>query len=265
MKHITQRTLLIATILSLLTAATYTALATTEHIPGAINRGQNTAQTETPYGESLEINLNTGSKTTGEASWITKNTPWMASYTDSQTQNVYTVNGTYKSQEQVTLDYSLTVTHANIENIQATVKIKAYDSGNPSTNTHEYNLATGETLTGSSPITDTGSTTASITQHLTDIGGSTTSITTGYDIYCQVTATGTISGDTLTASIPYTHFGGLTYQQTSESSDASVTPTISVASYYDTALGVPQGTIIWAMAAFTATLTLAYLIGETRQ
>jgi len=175
------------------------------------------------------------------------------SYSDSESQNVYEVDGTYKSQEQVTLSYSLSVSYSNVENIQATVKIKAIDSGDNSY--YEYALASSKTLSGSSPISDSGSTQKSITQHLTDIDASLTGATVNYQIYCQVTATGTISGDTLTAEVAYTQFGSLEYQRSTESSSAEVTPTVSVASILDTkasaidsAIGLPEGVTLKLVA-----------------
>ena len=211
---------------------------------------------ETPYGEKLEISLGSSSETSGQASFFEVKAPetasWFASYDDSDSQDVYEVNGTYKSQEQVTLQYSLSVTYANVESKAATVKIKAYEEATPA-NLHEYTLANSKALSGASPISDGDSTVPSITQHLTDVGGSLTSEVVGYEIYCEVTATGTKSGDTLTATIPYTHFGGFSFVKSSESSTAQVTPTISAASmvedpwqlsYYDDMAGLPEGTVM---------------------
>jgi len=186
---------------------------------------QFTQKAETPYGESLEIKLNVGGQTTSESA------SWLASYQDSTSQNVYTVNGVYKSQEQVTLSYGLSVSYANVENIKATVKIKAIDSSDSSS--YEYVLANAKSLSGASPISDSGSTQVSITQHLTDAQASTTSATINYEVYCQVTATGTVSGQTLTATIPYTQFDSLTYEQSTESASADVSPTVSVASWQE--------------------------------
>jgi len=186
---------------------------------------QYTQKAETPYGESLEIHLDVGGETSSESA------SWMASYQDSESQNVYTVDGVYKSQEKVTLSYSLSVTYANVENIKATVKIKAVDNSDSSS--YEYILANSKTLSGASPITDSGSTQVSITQHLTDIQASTSGATVNYEVYCQVTATGTVSGQTLTATIPYTQFDSLTYEKSTESASADVSPTVSVASWID--------------------------------
>lgn len=243
---------------------------------GAHAEGSTSNSVETPYGEKLEISLGSSSETSGQASFFTIRNPvaasWLASYQDSSSQDVYEVNGTYKSQEQVTMEYSLSVSHSNVESISATVKIKAYDESNKATNNHEYSLANGKSLSGASPISDSGSTVPSILQHLTDVGGSTTNEVVGYEIYCQVTATGTKSGDTLTATIPYTHFGGFNFAKSSESSTAQVTPTISAASivevydpwrlsYYDDIAGVPEGTVIRSMAwMITVCISLAIIV-----
>lgn len=242
-----RRTLLVlALIITLGGALAYVAL-TPIAVQGAVTGGTSTAEAETPYGESLNIELTSDSSTSGAASWLNS---WMASYQDSDSQNVYTVNSTYKSQEQVTLQYSASVTHSNVESITITAKIKAIDKGTPA-NFHEYALATAKALSGASPISDSGSTVPTILAHLTSVGGSTTSETVQYQIYAQVSATGSISGDTLTATIAYTPFGTLVYTQSSESSAADVTPTVSVASFLDDALGLPGETIMNALVVMT--------------
>jgi len=235
-------------------------------ITGATTTGSNTAEASTPYGEKIGITIGSGSTTSGEASIIdlTKVASWVASYSDSTSQNVYDVNGTYKSQEIVTLSYSLSVTHSSVSNIQATVKVKAIDKDTPANN-HEYTLANAKTLSGASPISDNGNTQPTISQHLTSIGGSTTSENIEYQIYCQVTATGTVSGETLTATVNYTPFGTLEYTQTSESSTAEVTPTVSVASIIqykastiDNLIGLPEGWTIQLVAI--ACITVAIMV-----
>lgn len=251
--------------------------------PLAINPGASAGSTssnsvETPYGEKLEISLGSSSETSGQASFFEVKAPetasWFASYDDSDSQDVYEVNGTYKSQEQVTLGYSLSVTWANVESITATVKIKAYEEATPANN-HEYTLANSKSLSGVSPISDNDSTVPSITQHLTDVGGSLTSEIVGYEIYCLVSATGTKSGDTLTATIPYTHFGGFSFVKSSESSTAQVTPTISAASfvedpwqlsYYDDVAGLPEGSVMQALGvSIIASVFLTIVINELRK
>ena len=209
-------------------------LMTPRVVAGAKSTYSTTASDETPYGEKIEIHLDTGTETQGQASW-------MASYSETASQNVYTVDGTYADQEQVTLSYSLTVTYSNVENIKATVKIKAVDDSDSSY--YEYVLASAKSLTGTSPISDSGSTTRSIVDHLTDCDASTSSATIKYHIYCKVTGTGSISGETLTAEIPYTQFCSHSYQQSTESATAEVTPTVSVASWLD-ALNSPEGAAV---------------------
>lgn len=221
-------------------------------VAGAGIYGTTGASAETPYGESLEIEIGTGAETSGEASMIQQ---WTASYTDDTSQQVYEVDGTYKSQEQVTLSYSLTVTYSNVESIAATVKIKAIET----TLDHEYALATDKALSGASPISDNGQTQRTILEHLgTDIGCSTDSATVQYQIYAQVTATGSISGDTLTATVDYTQFGELVYLRSTESSTADITPQVNVASHIEEVLGLPgQPTLsIVAVGAVVAAVWL---------
>jgi len=254
-----QKQILVFSIISILIIAYI--FFTPVQLAGATQQGSNTAEASTPYGESIEIQIGSGSTTTGQASIIdVAKTSWQASYSDTDSQNVYDVDGTYKSQEQVTLSYSLSVTHSNVESITTTVKIKAIQNDTP-TNYNEYILANTKTLTGTSPITDNDQTQRTISEHLaTDIGAPASGATINYQIYCQVTATGTVSGETLTATVNYTEFGSLTYTRTSESSSAEVTPTVSVASIIeykasaiDTTLGIPQG---WTISTVAITCIL---------
>ena len=201
---------------------------------------------ETPYGESLEINLRAGGETSSSS--------WLASYSDSTSQQVYTVNGTYKSQEQVTLGYSLSISYSNVNNIQVTVKIKSVDTADNSY--HEYVLANAKSVSGSSPISDSGSTSRSIYDHLSDTGASTTDATLTYYVYCKVTGTGTISGSTLTAEIPYTKFTALDYTRHTESASADVNPTVSVASWTET-LQQPEMLVIIALAVLALIIAVA--------
>jgi len=226
-------------------------------IRGAVTGGTSEASDSTPYGESISISLGSSSETSGAASMAENLVPasWLASYQDEDSQDVYEVNSTYKEQETVTISYDLDVTYSNVGTIKATVKIDAIDKGTPA-NHNEYTLANEKSLSGASPINDDGSTAPSISTHLTDIGGSTTDEEVQYKIYCQVTATGTVSGDTLTATISYTPFGTLHYEQSSESSAADVVPSINVTSWLDEALGLPGETIMTALAAMTVVATV---------
>jgi len=201
---------------------------------------QFTGQAETPYGESLEIELTAGGETeAGTSSWLAA--------AASTSQNVYTVNGTYKSQEQVTLSYSLSVSYSNVGSItNVETSITAVDTADQSS--YKYVLASNKTLSGASPISDSGSQTVTITQHLTDAGASTTSATIEYKVYCKVTAVGSISGATLTAEIPLTKFTALQYQQSTESASADVTPTVSVASWAEL-MQTPEMLAIVALVA----------------
>jgi len=228
-------------------------------IRGAVTGGTSEASDSTPYGESISISLGSSSETSGAASMMENIVPasWTVSYQDQDQQNVYEVNSTYKEQEQVTLSYDLDVTYANVESIEATVKIKAIDKADDSY--EEYTLANAKSLSGASPINDDGSVQKSIATHLGEVDASVTDATVSYQIYCQVTATGTVSGETLTATISYTAFGCLHYVRSSESSTADVTPSVNVASYFDEALGLPGETILTTLAVITVLTTAVIL------
>jgi len=213
---------------------------------------QLTGHAETPFGESIDINLDVGGETSGTTSWLT-------SYQDSTSQNVYTVDGTYASQELVTLAYSASVTYANVENIKITVKIKAIDQSDQSS--YEYILANAKPLSGASPISDSDSVQKSITQHLTDCEASTSDATINYDVYAQVTATGTISGQSLTATIPYTNFASKHYVQSSESASAEVTPQVSVASWTE----LMQTPEMLAIVALVALIVIIAVVPKKEQ
>ena len=218
-----------------------------EPVSGAAVSGETSAKAETPYGESLEIELSAGGETTG---------CWRVAYTDSSSQNVYTVDGVYKSQEQVTLSYSLSVTYSNVQDIKIVeLYIKAVDTSDQSS--FKYTLASNKALSGTSPISDSGSTTKSITQHLNDIQGSTTDCTVDYYIYCKVQGTGTVSGQTLTAEIAETKFATLHYVRETESAEASVTPSVSVASWWELA-ATPEGIAIIVLLILIVGVAVGY-------
>lgn len=196
---------------------------------GAYARGEAEGYAESPFGEYIRINLGTSAQTS-QASWLAA--------VAQTSQNVWTVNGTYKSQALVTLGYSLQVSYANVQNIKiVNLYIKAVDADDSSSYT--YTLANNKALSGGSPISDSGSTQKSISQHLSDCQASATSAQIKYYIYCQVQAQGTISGQTLTAEVAETWFATLNYQQSTEQTQATVTPSVNVASWVDD-LGLPS-------------------------
>jgi len=191
-------------------------------ITGLYAKAETSSYAETPFGEYLDINLGTSAET--------RQASWQAS-TASASQNVWTVNSTYKSQALVTLGYSLQVSYANVQNIQiVNLYIKAMDSADSSSYT--YTLASAKSLSGSSPITDSGSTQKSISTHLSEVAAS-APCSIKYYVYCKVQAQGSISGQTLVAEITETWFCTLNYAQQSESTSATVTPSINVASWAD--------------------------------
>ena len=247
-------------------------------VAGAQTQGSNTAEDSTPYGESLSIKIGSGTQTSGSASMVDVTMPssWLASYENGDTQDVYTVGGVYKQQELVTLSYTLSVTYANVGTIKSTVKVKAIDNSDQSL--YEYTLANQKSISGASPLADDGSVEKSITAHLTEIDASTTSATINYEIYCQVTAIGTTSGETLTATVAYTQFGQLVYLKSTESSSAEVTPQVSVATWvenrandveyvvsvFDATLGLPEGSALTILAILSVAAAAVLVVVKRR-
>lgn len=213
-------------------------------VQGAVAEATTEGHAETPFGEYISIKLGTSAQTSAAS--------WQAAVAEAS-QNVWTVNGTYKSQAQVTLGYSLQISYANVQNIQiVSLYVKAVDAADSSSYT--YTLASGKSLTGASPISDSGSTQKSISTHLSEVAASSPA-TVRYYIYCKVQAQGSTSGQTLTAEVTETYFATLVYTQQTESASATVTPTVDVASLLD---HVPTfGSIALAVAGV---VILAYAV-----
>ncbi len=223
MKQKQKRYVLAAVIAAVAVLAAYLLLAPAAIVAGAVAQNTTSGSASTPFGESIDITLGTNAQTSAKASWFAA--------VASSSQNVWTVNGTYKSQALVTLGYSLSVSYAQVSNIQiVSLYIKAVDNADSSSYT--YTLANAKSLSGTSPISDSGSTTKSISQHLTDAAASAPA-TVKYYIYCRVQGIGVVSGQTLTAEITETYFATLQYAQSTESTSANITPDVTVASFLD--------------------------------
>lgn len=232
----TRRTLVLVLLLLALAGIIGYMYVYTDLIQGAVGEGTNQAEASTPWGESLEISLDSLTKTSSASMFS-------ASYQETDTESAWTVNTTYKSQEMVTLAYDLDVTYTQVSNIEATVKIKAIDRSDASY--YEYTIANAKSLGGASPIEDSGDTGRTIQGHIiSDIVASTSGALIQYEIYCQVSATGTVSGETLTATIPYTQFTSLYYDYELQQSIIEVDPSITVTSWIDDRLGLPGETVL---------------------
>lgn len=216
-------------------------------VAGVFAKAEVSSHAETPFGEYLDIKLGTSAQTS-QASWQAS--------TASASQNVWTVNSTYKSQALVTLGYSLQVSYANVQNIQiVSLYIKAVDSADSSSYT--YTLASAKSLSGSSPITDSDSMQKSISTHLSEVAAS-APCSIKYYIYCKVQAQGAISGQTLVAEVTETWFCTLNYAEQTESTSATVTPSVNVASWADW-LPKLDITDVAALGLFCAIIVLALI------
>ena len=118
----------------------------------------------------------------------------------------------------VTMSVSITPSATNVGNLKVTYYLKAVSEGHEKKflEATDYSVSSGNTLSNS--------TTIGIDQQFTQMGLSVEEDhTVDYYIYCKVTGTGLISGETLTAEIPLTKFDTLEYDYGS-SSTATITP-----------------------------------------
>jgi len=198
------------------------------------------ASDSTEYGEFLEIHVSAGGATS-QASW--------RAAAASTSQDVYTVDNTYYDQQKITLKLTITITYQNVENIVVDAWMKGIDTADNSY--YQYNLASSYSWTLTSGSSKDFSVTKSISQFLTDIGASTTDATVKYTFYVKVTATGSISGKTLTAEIAeqdVTDANGNTIQNHfvlhTESASSNVTPDVSFSSWVASWAGITTTALV---------------------
>ena len=188
--------------------------------------GEYEATAETPYGEKLTIKLNLGGGT--------KQASFLAGYTDSVSQNVWTVDGTYKSQGKITFSVSVTITGSKITNAKIeNCYIKAVDTADSSSYSYTFDTyPVSVSLSGYQGTWSPDSITKTLDQHVSDIQAS-TSCTVDYYIYGKVSAVGEISGQTLYAEITETKFKTLQLEKETEETTAEVTPSVSTSSWLE--------------------------------
>ena len=184
------------------------------------------AEAETPYGEKLIIQL--------DLSGQTKQAGFLGAYTDTVSQSVWTVNGTYKSQGKITFSVSVTITGSKITNAKIeNCYIKAVDTADQSS--YSYTFGTypiSVSLSGYQGTWSPNSITKTLDQHVNDIQASTT-CTVDYYIYCKVSAKGEVSGQTLIAEIAETKFLRLNLEKPTEQTTAQVSPSVTTSSWLE--------------------------------
>ena len=179
---------------------------------------------ETPYGESLHVVLDIGGQTSKAS--------FQASYQQSVSQNVWTVNGTYKSQGKITFSISITIDGTRISSVQVD---NCYIKGVDTTDGSSYSYTFG-TYPATIPLdaNDDGSwnpssITRTLDQHVSDIGGSTT-CSVDYYVYAKISAVGEISGQTLVVEITETKFLRLNLARETEKATVEITITVTTLS-----------------------------------
>jgi len=183
---------------------------------------------ETPYGESLHVIVNIGGQTS-KLSWLT------ASYQESVSQNVWTVNGTYKSQGKITFSISITIDGTKLSSAQVdNCYIKAVDVADSSSysytfGTYPANIPLDANDDGS---WNPSSVTRTLDQHVSDIQASTT-CSVDYYVYAKISAVGEVSGQTLVVEITETKFLRLNLAKETEGTTATVTPSVTTSSWLE--------------------------------
>ena len=153
-----------------------------------------------------------------------------------QSYTGYTVDDVYYAGQNIKLKVTVKVEYAHVSNIKLVdCYIRAVDSSD-STKNHVYDFADNVALSGSSPITWTSSEISkSFTQHFTDVYGSAGDHhTINYKVYCKVTATGELTGNSYTAELSETQFASHEYIKFMEKlggGSSEVSPQITFASW----------------------------------
>ena len=194
------------------------------------------ASDSTQYGEYLDVRVNVGGETSSAS--------WAASYTGSAQSQVYTVDGTYYSQEKISISLSITITYSKVSNVKiVSAYIKAVDTADSSSfnpiSVSNFDWESNGLSSGQSKSWSYGP--KYIGDFLSSAGASTTDATIDFKIYVKVQGTGTVSGETLTAEITEQKFQTNHFVLETQSTSAEANPSVSfsswVASWGDIATG----------------------------
>ena len=179
----------------------------------------------TQYGEYLEIDVNVGGETSSS---------WTGAYTGSAESQVYTVDGTYYSQEQISISLTITITYSKVTNVTIiAARITAVDTADGSffnpIGVSNFNWEANGLTSGSSKSWSYGPT--YIGNFLSSASASTSDATIDFKIYVKVEGTGTVSGETLTARITEQTFDSHHFVLETQQTTAEATPSVSFASW----------------------------------
>ena len=179
----------------------------------------------TQYGEYIDVEVNVGGETSGS---------WTGSYTGSAQSQVYTVDGTYYSQEKISISLSITITYSKVSNVKiVSAYIKAVDTADSSSfnpiSVSNFDWEGNGLSSGQSKSWSYGP--KYIGDFLSSASASTSDATIDFKIYVKVQGTGTVSGETLTAEITEQKFQTNHFVLETQQTTAEATPSVTYASW----------------------------------
>jgi len=183
------------------------------------------ASDSTAYGEYIDVKVNVGGETSGS---------WTGAYTGSAESQVYTVDGTYYSQQKISISLSITITYSKVSGITiVSAYVKAVDTADSSSfnpiSVSNFDWEANGLSSGQSKSWSYGPT--GISSFLSSAGASTSSATIDFYVYVKVQGTGTVSGETLTAEITEQKFDSHQFVLETQSTTAEATPSVSFSSW----------------------------------
>ena len=225
-----------------------------------------TVSDETPYGEELQIHLDINGGGVKGNSLHQRMRRVHIAITESDSNDLYNVSGTLNGGSfnqvadlmQITISIGVTVTGSNVQNVQIeSLYVKTQDKDGSGTHTYtSISSPTGITL--GSAYTYTPLDAYSIATLLSDNSANTNGDELLFKVYVKVTAIGTKSGNTLTAEINEEQFADLTFTKQTEQATSDVSPSVSVAAWYD----IPVQIMINIVSAVTSAVIVYYLISR---
>ena len=210
------------------------------------------ASDSTSYGESINVQL----KVEGQTS-----SSWVGSYTGSAESQVYTVDGTYYEQEQISISLSITITYSKVSGVKiVSAYIKAVDTADSSSfnpiSVSNFDWEANGLTSGQSKSWSYGP--KGIGTFLGECSASTSDATIDFKIYVKVQGTGTVSGETLTAEITEQKFDSHHFVLETQSTSAEATPSVSFSSWV-----ASWGVITGGFVLLVIGIIIGYVLAKT--
>ena len=207
------------------------------NIWNTIGRGHYDASDSTDYGEYLDVDIDISGETSGA---------WTGSYTQTATEQVYTVDSTYYSQQQITIKLTITITYSKVSGVTiVSAYIKAVDTADSSSfnpiSVSNFDWEANGLTSGSSKTWQYGA--EAISTFLSNCEASSSDATISFYVYVKVQGTGTVSGNTLTAEVAETQFQSNHFVLETQQTTAEAEPSVTFSSWVASWAAIGQGLI----------------------